>query len=443
MITRSILPCLIISLSCWACTPKVEEVAVPGGGPEPVVFRVPVTGIHPLATEQHLDVLLQQIDNASFVLLGEATTGTAEFYSWRAAITRRLIAEKGFRIIAIEGDWPAAYAVNRYIKGDKAYASPQLALANFARWPAWKWANQEVATLTQWLRTYNESRAPEGQVSFYGLDVYSLWESLESLRQHPPADPRTLAALNQAWSCLGPYNRSEAAYAQAIKAGGGCAAELAELYAAMQNQIPLLPGASESNLDALQNAATSLDAHKYYQATMLSNLQSWNIREQHMRETLDRLVNHYGPDAKIVVWANNAQVGDARYSNMAQGAMSNLGQMVREKYKNKGVYLVGLGTYQGQVWASALWGGSGMAVSLPPAQRGSWEAVLHEQEPANKLVVLEEWRKNTELTKPRPHRDLGPVYVPQQEAGYYVPTNLPNRYDAFLYLERTRALKPL
>lgn len=438
---HKIISCFICILVLVGCTPKVDEVVVPGG-PEEEVFRVPLTGIHPLANDQHLGVLLNEIGNASFVLLGEASAGTAECYSWRAAITRRLVEEKGFKIIAIEGGWPAAYAVNRFIKGDSPYPAPPL--DKFNRWPAWKWANQETAAFTQWLRTYNGNQAPDLQVSFYGLEVYSLWESLESLREDfPQADPRTLAAIDQAWNCLGPYNRSETAYAQATKAGGGCAGQLQELYAAIQNQLQAWPGPAEQALNVLQNAAIGINAHNYYLATVQSNLQSWKLREQHMMETIDRLVNQYGPEAKIVVWANNAQVGDARFSAMADGGMENLGQLVREKYKDKGVYLVGFGIYQGQVLAAEHWAGPARVMTVPAAQPGSWEALLHEQAPDNKLLLLQDWRRNSELTKSRGHRDIGPVYAPDQEAGNYVPSNLPNRYDALLYLDKSQALQPL
>jgi erythromycin esterase len=440
MIPHKIIVCFFFTLLFLGCTPKVDEVVVPGV-PAEEVFRIPATGIYPLANDQHLEVLLKEVGNASFVLLGEASTGTAEFYSWRAAITRRLVEEKGFKTIAIEGGWPAAYAVNQFVKGDNQY--PALPLEQFNRWPAWRWANQEIAAFTQWLHTYNANQAPAQQVSFYGLDVYSLWESLESLRQNfPQADPGTLAAIDQAWSCLGPYNRSETAYAQATKTGGGCARELRELYEVIQNQVKAWPGTPEQALNAIQNAAIGLNAHHYYQASLQSNLQSWNIREQHMMETIDRLVNHYGPDAKIVIWASNAQVGDATFSAMADGGMDNLGKLLRKKYKDKGVYLVGLGMYQGQVLAAESWGGPAMVVPVPAAQPGSWEALLHEQGPGNKLVLLQEWRKNTELTKKRGHRDIGAVYSPNLEAGSYVPTNLPNRYDAFLYLDVTQAVQP-
>lgn len=431
----------IVLLALWACTPKADDVVGPGG-PAVEVFQIPDAGMYPLENDQHLDVLLHEIGSSSLVLLGEASHGTAEFYTWRAAITRRLVAEKGFKVIAIEGDWPAAYGINRFIKGDNRYASSQQALEAFDRWPAWRWANKEMVDLTNWLRTYNGQQAANEQVGFYGLDVYSLWESVESLRQDfPEADPQTLAAIDQALICLGPYNRNTSAYAQATKEGRGCGAELKNLLAAVQQQTQDL--ADDHAFNALQNAVVGVNAHNYYQAAQLSSLQSWNIREQHMMETIDRLARQQGPDAKIIVWAHNAHVGDAHFSSMAEGGMDNLGQLMREKYKTKGVYLVGLGTYQGSVLAAAFWGGPMVTMQMPVAHPDSWEAALHERGAVNKLVLLREWRANAELTKLRGHRTIGEVYVPGQEAGNYVPSNLPNRYDAFLYVDKTQALRPL
>jgi erythromycin esterase len=434
---------IFIFFTYWGCTPKVDEVVAPAN-PDPQFFQVPDAGIHPLENQQHLDVLLKEIGSASLVLLGEASHGTAEFHNWRGNITRRLVEEKGFKLIAIEGDGPAAFAINQYIKGANHSNSAQQALMAFKRWPAWMWANQEVATFTEWLRTYNDKQAANQQVGFYGLDVYSLWESVESLQKDfPQADSLTLAALHQALTCLEPYNRNTAGYSQSTKEGGGCGEELTKLLAAVHKQVQDQPGQPESVFNAWQNATTALHAHQYYQATLVSNLQSWRIREHHMMETLDRLVNQYGPDAKIIVWAHNSHVGDARFSNMVEGGMDNLGQLVREKYKSKGVYLVGSGTYQGSVLAAGFWGGPHTQMTVPEAQPDSWEAVLHARDAANKLVVLREWHKNTALTKPRGHRAIGLVYAPSQEAGNYVPSNLPHRYDAFLYLDKTQASRPL
>ncbi|MGV3640519.1 MAG: erythromycin esterase family protein [Adhaeribacter sp.] len=429
----------------WRCTPKADEVVGPAGPALPVAagdFRVPDTGVLPLENDRHLDALLQDLGGASLVFLGEASQGSADYYSWRAAITRRLVEEKGFKVVAIEGDWPASHAVQQFITGDLRYQSAQQALANFGRWPAWRWANHDMAAFTTWLRDYN-GRLPVGQqVAFRGLDVYSLWESLESLQQlFPQADAPTREALSQALDCLKPYNRNTTAYAQATRGGGGCGPALEKLYAAVQNQVPGLSG--EQALQVSQLVFTALNAHKYYQATMLSNLQAWNFREQHLVATIDRLLQYHGPQTKIVVWAHNSHIGDARFSSMAQEGLLNLGQLAKEKYKSQGVYLVGFGTYQGQVIAAGQWGGPALEMTLPPALPGSWEAALHDHGSRNKLVLMREWRKNGALTKMRGHRSLGVVYDPKQETGTYAPSNLPNRYDAFLYLEKTQALRPL
>jgi erythromycin esterase len=433
---------LLFCFFLGACTPKADEVIGPGG-PVSTVFQIPQDGLAPLQEERHLDALVNDLGNAGIVLLGGASHGTAGFYSWRAAITRRLVAEKGFKIIAIEGDWPAAYAVNGFVKGGNQYASARQALATFTRWPAWMWANQEMATLADWLRTHNRQQEADRQVGFYGLDVYSLWESVESIRDFPDAAPATLAALDQVLACLGPYNRNTANYAQATKAGGGCGEELKKLLDAVQHQVQAQPAATENGFNAWQNATLAVNAHQYYQASQLSNLRSWNIRVHHQMATLDRLLQQYGPDTKVIIWAHNSLVGDARYSSMAQEGLENLGQLVREKYKDKGVYLVGFGAYQGTMLAASAWGGPFAQVPLPEAQPDSWEAVLHAHEASDKLVLLRQWRKKTELTKPRGHRTFDAVYNAQLEAGSYVPSNLPQRYDALLYLDKTQALQPL
>lgn len=433
----------VIFFTLFGCTPKVDEVVVPEEPGTPV-FQIPDAGIHPLENQQHLDVLLNEIADARLVLLGEASQGTAEFHAWRAAITRRLVEEKGFKLVAIEGDGPAALVVNRFVKANNQQETAPQALSAFGRWPAWRWANQEMAAFTEWLRSYNANQPVHQQVSFYGLDVYSLWASVESLQKDfPEADSQTLAALQQALACLQPYNRNTADYSQATKAGAGCGQELEKLLAAVQNQVQDGPGQPESAFIARQHAATALHAHQYYHATLMSNLQAWNIREQHMMETLDRLLNQYGPDAKLIVWAHNTHVGDASFSSMAEGGMKNLGQLVREKYKNQGVYLVGFGTYQGSMLAAGSWGGPLAEVTVPEAQPDSWEALFHARDAANKLVLLREWRHDAALAKPRGQRSIGAVYAPGQEAGYYVPSNLPHRYDAFLYLDKTQAAHPL
>jgi erythromycin esterase len=428
----------IFNIVTAACSPEESiRPARAGSG-----ISLPASGISALQSEQDLEVLLSQIDNARYVLLGEASHGTAEFYTWRAAITRRLIQEKGFNVIAVEGDWPAAYQVNRYIRGGQNAATAAEALQSFQRWPTWMWANQEMATLTEWLRQYNQGQTSK-PVGFYGLDMYSLWESLDAIARFSEADAATLAAVRNAQSCLAPYNRDEQAYAQATARGTNCAQALGQVLQAVQNRRSQLPAGHEQAFNAEQNALVAVNAERYYQAVMGSSASSWNIRDRHMMETFNRLNAHHGSNAKIIVWEHNTHVGDARYTDMAAAGEVNIGQLVREEHAQAGVYIVGFGTYAGSVIASSYWGGPTTTMTVPAAQAGSWEALLHQTAPADKLINLQRWRMDKSLTQRRGHRAIGVVYNPKREAGNYVPSDLPNRYDAFIFIDKTQALHPL
>jgi len=286
----------IFNIIAAACSSKVEDAINPAG--TNAALTLPQTGITALQSEKDLDVLLNQIGNAQYVLLGEASHGTAEFYTWRAAITRRLIQEKGFNLVAVEGDWPAAYEVNRYIRGDQNAPSATAALQSFQRWPTWMWANQEIADLTEWLRQYNQGQG-SNKIGFYGLDVYSLWESLEAISKFKEADAATLAAVRNAQTCLAPYNRDEQAYALA---SNSCAEAIGEVLQAVQHRMSQLPAAHEDAFNAEQNALVAVNGERYYRAMVGSSAGSWNIRDRHMMETINRLVAHQGSNAKIIVW---------------------------------------------------------------------------------------------------------------------------------------------
>jgi erythromycin esterase len=405
-------------------------------------FEVLQQASHPLENEQDLDVLLNEVGNAQYVLLGEASHGTAEYYTWRAAITRRLIEEKGFTLVAVEGDWPAMYRLNQYIRGAAgAGANARAVMQEFDRWPTWMWANEEVAELAEWLRTYNQTQPQGQQAGFYGLDVYSLWDSMEEVISYlDRVDPSKAQAARAALQCFAPYNRDEQAYASAtLDEKKSCADELARMMEAVQATA----GDDEAAFNASQNALVAVNAERYYHAMVRSNAGSWNIRDQHMMETINRLVERYGPDAKIIVWEHNTHVGDARATDMAQAGMVNVGQLVRRQHESEGVYVVGFGTYEGSVVAARSWGADRQVMNVPPAQAGSWEALLHQIAPADKIILLEELRGEPEYMKPKGHRAIGVVYHPEQEQGNYVPSVLPDRYDAFIFIDRTKALTPV
>jgi erythromycin esterase len=402
----------------------------------------------PLRSAGDLDPLLDQIGDGRLVLLGEASHGTHEYYTWRAALSRRLVEENGFSFLAVEGDWPDCYAVNRFVKGlPDSGGDAREVLQAFQRWPTWMWANEEVADLVNWLRRHND-RQPRGRkVGFYGLDVYSLWDSLYQvmgyLRKH---DPEALPAARRAFRCFEPYGEDAQEYARATRwVGETCEDEVVALLRAVHGRARNYPGdGREAHFNAEQNALVLKNAEAYYRAMVRGGPGSWNIRDHHMAETLDRLLAHHGTAAKAIVWEHNTHIGDARYTDMADDGMVNVGQLARERHRADGVVLVGFGSHRGTVVAGQEWDAPWEQMELPPAREASWEDVLHQAGPGDKLLLFDGRARTESLTAWRGHRAVGVVYRPRYERwGNYVPTVLPRRYDAFLYLDKTEALHPL
>ncbi|RDV14929.1 erythromycin esterase family protein [Pontibacter diazotrophicus] len=408
--------------------------------------ELPAAAVHALQTEADIDVLLNEIGDDRVVLLGEATHGTSEFYTWRAAISRRLIEEKGFSIIAVEGDWTDAYTLNNHISSNSNAATAEEALLQgFDRWPTWMWANEEIADLAEWLQAYNAGRAAEAQVGFYGLDVYGMWESLDEVTEYlENTDPAAAQTAREAISCFAPYNQNENAYSSATRASSeNCADELAALLEAVQNRVAAASPRDEAAFNALQNAMVAVNAERYYRAAAVSSAQSWNIRDEHMMGTIDRLLEQHGPDAKIIVWEHNTHVGDARATTMADNGMVNVGQLTREEYGEEEVYIVGFGTYSGTVMAAQSWGSATQVMNVPEAQSGSWEWMLHRHGPSDKIILLDELRRQQLFMQRIGHRAIGVTYNPGDETGNYVPSVLPERYNAFIFIDQTEALHPL
>ncbi|HZP81329.1 MAG TPA: erythromycin esterase family protein [Chthonomonadaceae bacterium] len=408
----------------------------------------------PLEGADDLDPLLKRIGNAGCVLLGEASHGTSEYYLSRAKISQRLIQEKGFSFIAVEGDWPDCYRVNRYIKGypDSGQDAHE-ALHAFDRWPTWMWGNWEMVALAEWLRRYNADRPEERKVGFYGLDVYSLWDSLNAVvRYLEKVDGQAAEAAKRAYQCFEPYGEEGQEYARATYAWvpHSCQHEVVEMLTALRREQP---GAQQDGREAYfvaeQNALVVQNAEHYYRTMITGNRTSWNVRDRHMAETLERLLQFHGPDAKAIVWEHNTHIGDARATDMAHAGMVNIGQLTRERYGRETVVLVGFGSYQGSVIASYEWGAPMRRMAVPAARPGSWEDVLHQAGAHNQMLLLTDGSllgdiQRGEFMEPRGHRAIGVVYDPEYEhRGNYVPTILPERYDAFLFLDQTRALHPL
>jgi erythromycin esterase-like protein len=382
---------------------------------------------------------------ARCVLLGEASHGTAEYYTWRFAISRRLIEERSFSFIAVEGDWPDCYRVNRYVRGlPGSGESAREVLHAFSRWPTWMWANKEVVALVEWMRAHNDSLPPERRVGFYGLDVYSLWDSLYAVLGHlRRVHPQLLPAAHRAFQCFEPYGEDSQEYARATRwIDESCEDEVVALLAALRRSTRPAGDSQEDHCNAEQNALVVKNAEHYYRIMVHGGPESWNIRDRHMVETLQRLLDQHGPAARAIVWEHNTHIGDARFTDMADDGMVNVGQLVRAAHPGKTV-LVGFGSHEGSVIAGREWDAPREVMPVPPAISGSWEDVLHQAGVEDKLLLFGEAERSGPLAGPLGHRAIGVVYHPEFERGNYVPTVLPGRYDAFLYLDRTEALHPL
>lgn len=388
----------------------------------------------PLTGPEDLDPLLDRVGEARFVLIGEASHGTHDYYVWRAQLTRRLIAEKGFRFVAVEGDWPDCERVHRAVTSD---TDPFEALYAFARWPTFMWANHEVVDFCRWLRRWNAGRPPVERCGFHGLDVYSLWDSLRAIRRYAAANlPGELDAVMDALYCFESYGHDPQQYGMATRLiPGTCEDEVVNLLAAVVRAAP-------GELGIRQNAEVVAGAERYYRAMLRGGPDSWNVRDVHMADTLDRLAGHH--DAKGVVWAHNTHIGDARATDMAAAGMTNLGQLARERHGEDAV-LVGFGSHRGSVVAGSRWGEQHHVMPVPPARPASLEALLHESLAAPRaLFLVPSGPRPVWYDEPMGHRAIGVVYRPERERwGNYVPTVAGRRYDAFLWIDETKALHPL
>ena len=403
----------------------------------------------PLENSTDLDPLINAIGGAKYVLLGEASHGTHEYYVWRAKITQRLIKEKGFSFVGVEGDWPDCYRVNRYAKGYLNTEKDIYSIMNeFKRWPTWMWANWETAAFIDWLKVYNEDLSADKRVGFYGLDVYSFRESMNSIIQYlEKNDPKALAIAKTAMKCFEPYGRDEGqTYARASSfIPELCEKEILNLLNKIIKNAPNYNHDPENVLSTEQNAFITRNAEKYYRAMIKRGPASWNIRDEHMVSTIERLMKFHGNKAKIIVWEHNTHIGDARATEMASEGMVNVGQLLRERYFNEGVVAVGFGSYKGSVIAGREWGDSMRKIKVPEAVAGSWEHALHlAGDGKNKLILMDQLKKEKCLSTYIGHRAIGVVYNPEHEKfGNYVPTILPERYDAFIFIDETSALHPL
>ncbi|NBE80510.1 erythromycin esterase family protein [Micromonospora rubida] len=397
-----------------------------------------------LGAPSDFDPLLERIRDARIVMIGEATHGTHDYYRLREQLTRRLIAERGFSFVAVEGDWPDCERVHRSVTAaPNGLADPQAALERFERWPTWMWANAEVARFCRWLRAWNLEQPAQHRAGFHGLDVYSLWESMQAIFDYlGEEEPASLEAAQEAYRCFEPYGRRVEEYGAASRfVSARCEEEVIKLLARTREQAA---SDGPDRFSAWQNAEVVAGAERYYRAMVAGGPESWNVRDIHMADTLDRLLDFHGPDARGIVWAHNTHVGDARATDMAADGLVNIGQLARERHGADDVVLVGFGGYRGTVVAAPRWGSPAEAMVVPPARPGSVERRLHELLPERAVLVFGGPDQPGWVTEEQDHRAIGVVYDPTFESwGNYVPTRLGERYDAFVWCDDTTALQPL
>jgi erythromycin esterase-like protein len=398
--------------------------------------------------------LLELIGDARFVLVGEATHGTHEFYSERAAITRRLIAEKGFSIVAIEADWPDSSRVHRYVRGATADANANQALSGFRRFPVWMWRNTVMVEFVEWLRGFNRNIDPKrARVGFYGVDLYSLRASIEAVLKYlEKIDPDSAKRARQRYSCFDHFSHKpqEYGYATTVGAAEPCEEAVVEQLIELQSKAAEFLSrdgdvAAEELFFAEQNARLVKNAEQYYRSMFRGRASSWNLRDRHMVETIENLVAHVNGSRqpKAVVWAHNSHLGDARATEMSHYGEVNVGQLMRERFGKEAV-LIGFSTHHGTVTAASDWGAPTERKTVRPALRGSYEELFHETGLRRFWIDLRASGQIGVLQQQGIERAIGVIYRPETERlSHYFHARLPEQFDAIIHIDETRAVEPL
>ena len=403
------------------------------------------------------DELLSIIGNAQYVLLGEMTHGTHEFYDIRAAISKKLIEEENFHAIAVEADWPDALRIHRYIQGSSKDRAATEALSEFKRFPQWMWRNADILDFVGWIRSYNENlKQDRDKIGFYGLDLYSLQGSIESVLQYlSRVDPEAAKRARYRYSCFDHLGEDPQAYGYAAEfnLGQKCEdeviAQLLDLrkraleYAQMDGRV-----ASDEYFFAEQNARVIKNAENYYRTMFRGHVSSWNLRDTHMMETLVELSTYLAStgikEPRIIVWAHNSHLGDARATDVNKRGEINLGELVREKFGNRSI-LIGFSTYSGTVTAASDWDGPVERKRVRRSLPESYEAAFHELGMSRAMFVFRD-RKHPLREMHRGHlqRAIGVIYRPQSEMlSHYFRAVLPDQFDVMLHIDQTRGVEPM
>jgi erythromycin esterase-like protein/predicted phosphoribosyltransferase len=401
------------------------------------------------------DSLIEGIGDARVVLLGEATHGTHEFYRERAYITRRLISEKGFAAVAVEADWPDAYRINRFVRAAGPDEEAVEALSDFGRFPTWMWRNADVLDFVGWLRTYNDARSADKRAGFYGLDLYSLRASIDAvLRYLDTVDPDAARRARRRYGCFDQFGEQMQRYGYGASLGlhPSCEQEVMTQLLELHRQRAEYAGrdgrvAADGYFFAEQNARLVRNAEEYYRTMFRGRDESWNLRDRHMVQTLEDLRHYLGrtqSEPRIVVWAHNSHLGDARATDMVARGELNVGQLVRQEYGASAV-LVGFTTFTGTVTAASEWDGPAHRKRVNPALAGSYERLFHDVHVPRFLVPIRtDLAVSSALAPSRLERAIGVLYLPETErASHYFHARLSEQFDFVLHFDETRAVEPL
>ena len=393
---------------------------------------------YPLEKEDDVAVLMREIGDAKIVLLGESTHGTHEYYTWRAAITKKLIQEKGFDFMAVEGDWDDSYKINQFLhRPTQDSATIEAVLRQYDRWPSSMWSNYEMVPLLQWLSDYNQ-HSPK-KIGFYGLDLYSFWEWTQ--QQIAINDTGIQNAIRRVRDFFAVYDNDAMAYADSVHHGKPSGSSLAQH---LWNEAQISTGKNQPKDEArfllCQHALLTRNGELYFRTLTKDHVKAINIRDAYMAETLTSLMKFYGPHSKAVVWVHNGHAGYGNYSSTSESGYTNMAQILRSEWGHKNIFCVGFGTYKGAVMAGYMWGGHIQKQLVLPAKGGSWEYLLHEINSQNKIIFSKDLQNNGALNRWIEFRSIGAAY---EGAAIYSRSVIPKRFDAFVFIDSTTALHPI
>jgi erythromycin esterase-like protein len=400
------------------------------------------------AAAAELPRLVKPMTSGAIVLIGEASHGTQEFYRERVELTRHLISEHGFNFVAVEADWPDAYRVNRFVKGESDDRDAAEALSDFKRFPGWMWRNTEVASFVEWLRQYNRHTS-QLKTGFYGLDLYSLYSSIGAVIGYlDGVDPALAGAARERYGCFEELDQDAQRYGHAVTYGGleACEEQAVQQLLDMQRHslarlVAETAGSQDEAFFAEQNARVVKNAERYYRVMYRSDVESWNLRDRHMAETMDALLLHdqrLTPRPRAVIWAHNSHIGDARATSMSARGELNIGQLIKQRY-GPDAFALGSTTYTGSVTAARNWGDDAEQRHVRPALPGSFEALFHDAAGKKSLLLSQDLPALERL-----ERAIGVIYRPETERwSHYFDARIASQFDAVVHIDETHALQPL